>query len=319
MSKRYDNKKLIYVLAGLLVILLLTVFIKIPKQKSTIKDRLVDIDTAEVDRIAVTPRVSIGAPFEFARENGKWNVIQGNIIADPVKNAIINIFSEILEIKPQSLAAIDRSKWNDYDLSDTAATQIKFLNKKGKVLAGLMIGRFTFKQVSNPYASGGNNVEGTTFVRLSNENKIYAVEGFLALSFSGKFSDWRDKSFVRCNKDDILKITFSFPGDSSFILMKKDQRWFIGDQQADTTAVADYLNSLSYMNGDEFEDGFKPVTKPEYTVSVEGNNLLNFNVRSFIRQGTGEYVLNSSLNPDLYFASKPDGLFSQVFKSKADF
>jgi hypothetical protein len=48
MNKRYDNKKLFLILTGLLAILLLTVVIKIPKQRSTLKENLVEFDTASV-------------------------------------------------------------------------------------------------------------------------------------------------------------------------------------------------------------------------------------------------------------------------------
>jgi hypothetical protein len=319
MSNRFDNKKLLFILAGLLLVLLFTLIIKIPKQKSTIKDKLVDIDTAEVYRIAVIPRVSTGAPFEFVKGNGKWNARQGNIVAKPEKNAVDNVFSAILGIKPQSLAAVDKSKWNEYDLTDSLATRIKFLNKKDKVLADIMIGKFTFKQVNNPYMSGGNNVEGTTFVRLSDDMKIYAVEGFLALSFSGRFSDWRDKSFIRCKKEDILKIAFTIPGDSSYVLMKKDSGWFIGEQQADSTAVSDYLNGISYMNGEEFEDGYKSAAYPDYTVSVEGNKLLNVIVKCYKAGGEDKYILNSSLNPEVYYSSTRNKIFEQLFKPESYF
>ncbi len=37
MSNRFDNKKLLYLLAGLIVILLLTVIVKIPKESATYK------------------------------------------------------------------------------------------------------------------------------------------------------------------------------------------------------------------------------------------------------------------------------------------
>ena len=58
MSKRFDNRKLIYILAGLLVILLLTVIIKIPKERSTLKSKLVEVDTAGVSKIIIIPKAS---------------------------------------------------------------------------------------------------------------------------------------------------------------------------------------------------------------------------------------------------------------------
>src|SRR5665647_1705682 len=101
---------------------------------------------------------------------------------------------EVLNIKPQSLAAMNKSKWKDFELTDSLATHIKFLSKKGKALADLMIGKFTYKQVDNPNTGySANNIQGTSFVRLYNEEEVYGVEGFISFLLSGKFEDWRDK------------------------------------------------------------------------------------------------------------------------------
>ena len=168
---------------------------------------------------------------------------QGNIISKPADGAVQNIFNEILSLKPQSLAAVKESKWNEFDLTDSLATRIKFLNSKGRVLADLLLGKFSYKQVTNRSGyPGGNNVEGISYVRLNGHKEVYGVDGFLAFSISGKFSDWRDKSLIRCRKQDILKVTFTFPGDSSYTLSKKDSDWFAGDQKADSTAVSNYFN-----------------------------------------------------------------------------
>jgi hypothetical protein len=320
MSNRFDNKRLIFILGGLLVILLVTVIVKIPKEKSTLKERLVDIDTSSVYRIMLIPKVTEGKPFEFVKENEKWTVRQGNITSTPMKGSVTNVFEEILAIKPQSLAAVGKSKWQEYELTDSLATRVKFLNKKGKNVADLMIGRFTYKQVNNPYAAyGGNNIEGTSFVRLFGEEKVYAVEGFLAFSFNGKFNDWRDKSFLKCKKEDLTKITFTMPSDSSFILTKKDSLWFEGNQPTDSLNTSNYLNSIGYIDGQDFRDEYKPASPPAYQLIIEGNNLLNITVKCFKGDGEDKYILNSSLNPDVYFTSDKNGIFNQLFKSQSYF
>ena len=240
---------------------------------------------------------------------------QGNIIAAPMKGAVGNIFTEILAIKPQSLAAIDKSKWQEYELTDSLATRVKFLNNRGKKLADLMIGKFTYKQVNNPYANyGGNNIEGTSFVRLSGEQEVYAVNGFLAFSLSGRFNDWKDKSFLKSKKEDITKVIFTLPADSSFVLARKDSLWFAGIHPADSLNMSNYLNSIGFIDGQDFMDDFKPVIVPAYQLVIEGNNLLNITVKCFKGIGQDEYIFNSSLNPDVYFTSKKNELFDQLFK-----
>jgi hypothetical protein len=237
----------------------------------------------------------------------------------PREGAVRNIFIEALSIKPQSLAAVDKSMWEEFELTDSLATRLRFIDSKGREMADLMIGKFTYRQVANPYSYGGNDIEGTSFVRLYDDKKIYSVEGFLAFSFGGGFNDWRDKSFLRCNKDDIMKISFLYPADSSFSMTKKDSIWFCGNIQADSLKTSNYLSSLGFINGQDFKDGFKPLSTPEYTLNIEGNNLLNISVKCFVDEENDLFVFNSSQNPDIYFTSDKNGLFGKLLKPSGYF
>ena len=320
MSSRFDNKRLLYLLAGLIAILLLTVVIKIPKERATLKSKIVEFDTSKVNKIILYPRISDGNPVEFNRNNNKWNVQQGSIVSAVQEGAVQNLFIETLNIKPQSLAAISESKWKEFELTDSLATRIKFLDKKGKILADLMIGKFIYKQPDNPYRGySGNNIQITSFVRLYSEQKIYAVDGLLSFSFNVKFDDWRDKTFIKSNKNDITNIRFIYPADSSYNLIRKDNAWLIADQPADSTRAANFLVSLGMLNGENFRDNYKPVLSPVYQMSVEGNNLLNFSVKCYKGDGTDEYILNSSLNPEVYFTTKKNGIFEKLFKPQSYF
>ena len=103
------------------------------------------------------------------------------------------------------------------------------------------------------------------------------------------------------------------PSDSSFTLTKRDSIWYAANQKADSAKTATYLSSLSLVDGQEFMDRYKPDAFPVYQMVIEGNNLLNITVKCFQGEG-GKLILNSSLNPDIYFSSKRDGIFNELFK-----
>lgn len=320
MSNNFNNKRLLYLLLVLVAILVLTVIVKIPKERATLKSKLVDLDTSAVSKIILYPRVTPGKTVEFNRVKGKWTVQQDNIISATADGSVQNLLSEVLRIKPQSLASRDRSKWNEFDLSDSLATRIKFLDRKGKVLTDLMIGKFTYKQPDNPYAGySGNNIQLTSFVRIYNENEVYAVDGPLTFSFNLKFEDWRDKTFLRSKRNDITNIRFIYTADSSFSLVKKANIWQINDLIADSATVANYLASLDFLNGESIKDNFKPDVSPLYQLKAEGNNLMSFSIRCYTGAGEDEFILNSSQNPDVYFAGKRNGIFDKIFKSQKHF
>ena len=320
MSKRFDNRRIFYILAVLTILLAVTILVRMPAERATLPEKLVDIDTSKVNKIIIYPRENAGGQFEFTRKGGKWIIRKENITAVPERDAVQNILMMVQSIKPSSLEAVDKAKWKEFSLTDSLATRVTFLDAKGKTMADLMIGRFAYNQASNQYSSPyGGNIQGTSFVRLTDDKKVYGVDGFLSLSFSGKFNDYRDKSFLNLKKEDISKIDFRLPADSSFVLSRKDSVWYEGSSVADSASVAGYLSSLSYMNGQDIRDGYKPAGNPLSQLSIEGNNLLNITVNCYKGDNENEYILNSNINPDVYFISKKDGIYGRLFKSEKSF
>ncbi|HOK26901.1 MAG TPA: DUF4340 domain-containing protein [Bacteroidales bacterium] len=314
MSKRFENKTLLYILGVLLLILLITFLVKIPREKSTLETTLVRFDTAQVARIIIKPKSPDGEEFQFVKENGIWKVTQGKISSSPRPSAVSNILSDLLDIRPSGLVAVDRSKWPEYDVTDSLGIRVRAENKKGKALADVVIGKFSYKPVQNPYGGyGGGSIDGVSYVRLYNEDKVYAVDGFLTFSFTGGFDDYRDKTLVHATRSDITKISFTFPADTGFVLEKKDNKWMAAGIPADSTRTSDYLSDISYIDGEKFADDFKPVSSPVYKADIEGNNLLSITIKCY-RQEDGKLIINSSLNPDSYFETNPDGVFGRIFK-----
>ena len=319
MSNRFDNKRLLYILGGLIVILAFTVLIKLPDERSTLKEKIVDFDSTEVSRIMLSPRSTYGRPFEFIRKEGTWIVRQDEIESAAKKLETDNIILELLSVKPQNLVSKSKAKWAEYEVSDSTGTRIRFMNKKGKVLSDLVVGKFTYKQSGNQMNMyGRGNIRGTSYIRVTGEDEVYGVEGFLALSFNRAFNDWRDNTFLSISTGDISSIKFDYPADSSFMLSNKDGKWFTDLIPADSAGVADYLSTLGNLSGQEFNDSFKPVSNPDYQILIEGNNMLNISIKCY-RQPDGSLVLNSSLNPDTYFNSSPEGIFGKIFIPRKKF
>ncbi len=311
---RFESKKLIYILGILVLFLIFTLLVKVPRKSSTLARDIVKFDTSQVVRIVITPRTEEGKEFEFIKEKDGWKIRQGNITSVPRTGAVSNILNDLINIKPSGLAAVGKSQWSEYNVTDSLGIRVRAENKKGKVLTDVILGKFSYKPVNNPYGGyGGGSVDGTSYVRLADDDKVYAVDGFLVFSFTGGFNDWRDRTLIHATRSDITKISFTFPADSGYVLEKIENKWHAAGQPADSTKVSDYLSDIVYTDGDTFDDDFKPVAPPEYKIDIEGNNLLNISIKCYKGEG-GVHILNSSINPDSYFISDSAGIFSKIFK-----
>lgn len=319
MSKRFDSKKLLYIFAALLIILVVTFITKIPREQSTLKKAVASFDTSAVERIKIRPKIQDGEEFVFFRENGEWKIRQGDVVSRPREGAVTNILNDLVAIKPSALVAVSKEKWKDYDVDDSLGIRIIAENRKGKKLADLVIGRFSYKPVNNPYGGyGGGSVDGTSYIRQYDEEAVYSVDGFLTFSFSGGFDDWRNKELLRFGRNDVTKVTFTFPADSGFILEKKDNRWFCGGQPADSALTFDYLGNVGYTYGEAFADSFKPAQKPAYQIVFEGNNMLNISLKCY-SDDNGTLYFTSSLNPDSYFSDESGNLRKHLLKTAGYF
>ncbi len=321
MTKRFDNKRLLFILAGLAVILLLTFLINKPKEHGTLREKMADFDTSSVEKIIIHPKAGKGEPFELERKDNRWYVKQGDVISPSVNGEVDNMMGEVLGIRPQSLASVSKTRWKDFGLTDSLASRVEFFDKRGKVLSDIMFGKMNYSQAGNSqYAGyGGNNLHVTSYVRLHNEKDIYAVDGFVSFTFNTGFDDWRDKTLIITKTKDLTGITFSYPADSSFMLVKNGNNWTINGQKADSSKVAGYINSLAVMNGGKIADKYIAESEPVYKMNVTGNNGLDINLDCYTGKKPDEYILHSSINPDLYFSAKWENLPGRLFRTSSYF
>jgi hypothetical protein len=311
MAKRYNNQILLIILAALTLILVWTKFIRSPKKERTFKQELVAIDTARVSRIVLLPQAE-KRTIELVKQENRWILKGEGRDYRAQKSYIQNLLGELMRMRAQRLVATSKDQWAEYQLTDSLATRVQ-VYESDRPLADVYIGRFTYKQIpQSQYGYGQQNIEGATYVRLSDEEEVYAVEGFLTMTFNQGFDHWRDHTFLKTRKNDLVKITFDYPADSSFVLEKTGAHWYVGTQKADSASVDAYLGQLRSRDLYDFAKGFQDGGIPDLVVTIEGNNMMPITLEAF-RQDEKEYFLHSSLNPDAYFYSAQSGIFKDVF------
>src|SRR5205085_580959 len=151
--------------------------------------------------------------------------------------------------------------------------------------------------VIGKFEYGGGN--GMTYIRHSDEDEVYAVSGYLSFGVNQPFNSWRNKVFVNGNKENWTSVTFTYPGDSSFVLNKSGNMWLVNGEKADSSKATQFINQLSTLQSTGFADGYVPSSTPLYSVSIGGNNLLTpINIQAFPADTIQKLILHSSLNPD---------------------
>lgn len=318
----YNNKTLLLILIGLVAIYFTTDFLRQrSRDDRSLPDRLLLVDEATLNAFTIDPPGG-APPLQFSKTDGTWEVEQAGRRSRADQSAVQRLLSDLEALAPERLVANSEERWEDYAVTDSLATRVRFEASAGDLAQELLIGRFNYQ----PPAGGFNNqpmmgqqrISGTTYVRRGGEARIYAVDGFLAMSVPGEFNAWRSADFIELDPSVVTRLQFDHPADSSFTLASENGRWMLNEQPADSSAVANYLNRLRNRQVRRFADDFQPTTSPQHRLTIQRSGADPVILQSW-PDTAGGYFLHSSLNPTAYFESETDGLADQLFVGKAGF
>ena len=300
------NRLLLIVLGVLILVYLGNKFIGSDNERN-FKEVLIELDTATVSKVVVMAKANNGSAVSITKEGTDWSVTNGTVSDKADMNMAKNMVVSLRKLEPQRLVANSSEKWEQYEVTDSLGTRVQLFNGE-ELLTDIIIGKFTFNLQARTAA---------TFVRLTDEEEVYSVDGFLSSTYNQEFNSFRDKTFVETVPENLTSLKFDYSGDSSFVLNKVADAWQVNGIAADSTAVAQYLNGLRRLDQRQFEDGFTTSETPTYTLTLDGNNMSSVVVRGFMKGE--EVILNSSLNSDAYFQMGSLNVFDKLFVSAGKF
>ena len=320
MLSKYLNTKtliiLLIILGGIYLITKLT-----EKEDRTFRSEMVTIDSADVTKIIISPKLgSDGQEVIITKTGYEWKLeSEGKTYkADP--SSIKNVLAELMRMKSERVAAVDESKWNEYEVSDSTGTRIQLFKNK-KMIADLYVGKFDYSQPKgpqNPYQQ--NRGKMSTYVRPAEDKAVYVVDGFIKMSIQPSVNAYRDKTLFASNKDDLTKITFNYSTYDNFVLSKEEGKWFLNGVPTDSIKTADYLNKLARVTSSNFIDEIEPFShSPAFQVKIEGNNILPVELKAFPADTTNKFVITSSRVPDAKYSGLKAGLFDRIFVDRSEF
>lgn len=294
---KLSTKNLLIVLVVLVVIYAITQWTKGTGKSSSMRSDLVQIDTAEVTQVVIT---SLGEQVVLNKSDGDWNVEVG-VGTRPTRDGSVSALINTLNgIQPSRLAAKKEENWKDYQV-DSTGTDVKVYNED-ELLAHLVVGRMGFENQRSYYS----------FVRLGEDTNVYAASDFMSGSVAKTTAGFRDNMLFRLNKDSLVSVQFQYP-DSAFSLVKNG-KWFLENQEADSTSMEQFLNGLSIVSSRNFYDDDLPAV-PSHQVTFNYSNGRQVTLEAFrVQDG---FVVRSSENTAE--AWKDGSLDKKVLKSQQEF
>lgn len=295
---KLTTKNLLIVLAILLAGYAVTQLTKRGGRSKSLKSELVSLDTAVVSKVEI---LSTEGNVSLTKVDDRWNVtLTSGTQKVARQGAVTSLLNSLNTIKPGRLAAKTPDKWKDYAV-DSTGTRVK-VYENADLATDIVIGRFGMEGQQRFYS----------FVRLFEDQEVYVANDFMGMSIGKDAASYRENSVLRLTKDSLTSVAFNYP-DSSYTLTKGTE-WYLEDQPADSSSVAEYLNGLSYTSSRLFFDEEIP-SKPSHTITYSFTDRPELILEGFTTaQGM---VIRSSENEDESFLDP--ALQKKAFKGRSAF
>lgn len=294
--KKVSLWKLAALFGGLVVIFVSLRVFRSPGLESNLPASLTEFDSAKVTELVIVPAKAKDEEIHIAHA-GSWKLVRDGKTMRLDQGAGVNAVRTLMGLKPERIVSKRKEKWEEFGVGDSTGTRIRVM-AGNSVEAALVIGRTAFNQMA------GQRYGGTsyTFVRVGDEPEVYTVEGFLETQFNRTADEWRDKSLFRIKKDSVDRIVFQYPSDSSFVLERRQGKWMVANQLADSAAVVAYLNGMEFRNGTIA--AALPAGDPFATITFTKASKTMGTLEAW-QSVAGTWFLRGSVQPDTYFATDP--------------
>ena len=301
-----NNRTLLYIFLVILAIFFGAKFLK-KDHKSSFDPVLSAVDSTQVDRIRFVTGGEEKDEFELVKTSGNWEAIKGNMKVPVPASSVSPLLSQLSSLNAEKILTKDNTRYAEYEITDDEASEVIVYNGK-KELAHLLLGGFRFDQATRSAAA---------FVRKKNDPAVYEVNGFTVMGLRQSFDQYRDKTLVKADVNDLSKLDWTNSAGRKEAIVKEDGEWhYAGMEKIDSSRIQPYLQMLVNVKGVEFSE----LTSTEGLQNVErltitGNNMIESIVISAYGHSdtTKPFLIHSSVNPDALFLSDSVGIYKRIF------
>ena len=261
-------------------------------------ENFLGLDAHQIDRIEI---FSPADTFHFYVDGGEWYLDDSS----PRKTdtlVIANILTTAATIKVGEVVSENPDRRTDFNVDDQSGTLVNFYNE-GELLNSMIVGK--------PTPDFGH-----TYIRMRDENGVYAAQGMLTYTFTRTRSQWLDKTIFPFDSSQVAQIDFVYP-DKALRLERQDSVWMVSKKPftdkvaTDTAKTRVLLDLVDGLRANDFvnaaDSGKVDFDHIDFTVNVtlrDGakyslvfSEVAEDNHRHYCRldQGADTYVIYSSV------------------------
>ena len=275
---------------------------------NSFKTDLIRIDTAQVDIIMIDHK---GEAEMILQRNttAHWIATKGTVMATANREAVTSFLNNIHLIKTEGIAAKKKEKWSQYAVDEANGTRIK-IYAGSRLLEDFIVGRFNLNKETN---------KGFSYVRISDGEEVYAIEGLLSQRLGQEFNAYRNKDLIKVVEEDITSLSLASVDGTMKAFSKLNNVWTNNDGVVvDSIEISHYLSGIQHIMGSKFVDDIESTTYniPKYkTLVIRGNSMLQPVTITCYRNEARipPYIIQSSQNLESYFSSQETELFQKIF------
>ena len=318
MFRKISNKTLLIIFAILVIIAIAVYLYDSHKGERTFKSELFRVDSASVTAITIYKKGAGKDFIKLVKAGNAWDIQVGNKHYPADTSMLKNMLHALTKITPERVAGSDKESWKEFEMTDSLSTRV-VVEQGSNVVADFRVGRLSFSQGRNRQSNNGYGMEVKSHIRVPGDDDVYVVDGFLSSMFNDNPARYRYRQVVRFDKKDVTKMSFVYPGDSSFNLVRDGNKWLLNGQPPDSALTERWLTTVSTMSNAEFADNDNLPFNMPYSLRIEGNNMRAIDVKGAMDPAAKKYYVTSSENTSAVFGGSSSYLFNQVFPGKQKF
>lgn len=208
-------------------------------------------------------KIVIDAPnnewIELKLNSGNWQVSNKTLNEwYPADNSRVeNLLNQTTNVTPKAVMTRNPSKYPLYKV-DTTGTAITFFSGDKKI-SDFIVGRFQFVSQNDM----------STYIRMSADDNVLAIDGFLGTSLTANVDGWRNKQIWSIPENEIYELKFNYPADSSFTVTKTDvdDKWTLGGDTLKTSTFSTTLSAISSLRASGFTYDNRDL-KPTWSIDI---------------------------------------------------